>query len=608
MKGRHGIFITPQQHKDFLIQAIEDLSLQDLEKLTNFVNNLLPNNRQNDGLHDQPSPSFASSESESSKDQALILREAPQKRQAKPKVRVRKSSRRSQPESVQKRQKIDAAECAESKDEEVEQFQEFEDERLHSVQMIKQALQEAYSGLWFALVAGPYLELVDVETALEKRMEMLRNNKNITVSKLRELLGHGGGTKEELIRELSELYAEEANVSLHYSLDNPHTLMPCRLSVVPSESDRLKLTNNPDSFFSHFGELMQIWRSASNINVYSRDCCVALLWEREKEKCNSSAKVVDKLNHWFGEVKTHSPWAVRRRRGQLLLQYPEFAYQSVLRLDGIVLSVTTIQRLMESEPELKEMHTKLTMEYALVLGEPVDDAPRIADEEEDEFSLHTHGFVVHKGLAQEWLDDELCHLLVDVSTRGHVIFNNARVEDVNANDCKRLQFCIDNLMDDRVVEFRGCVSSTLRRMYPGHRANSMVTLRSEPGCADQKMHTDYPPTSNENLDIDTPLACIVAIEDETFLDVWPEAIRFDTTKQYFHKRIELNRGDVLIFRGDLVHAGASFNELNVRVHCYLDPVGVERNKFGDGSEVTHYVDHLENILSRGVKPGHFELV
>ena len=43
------------------------------------------------------------------------------------------------------------------------------------------------------------------------------------------------------------------------------------------------------------------------------------------------------------------------------------------------------------------------------------------------------------------------------------------------------------------------------------------------------------------------------------------------------KIINLERGDALIFRGDLIHAGSAYEMDNVRLHCYLDVPGTKRN-------------------------------
>jgi hypothetical protein len=88
-----------------------------------------------------------------------------------------------------------------------------------------------------------------------------------------------------------------------------------------------------------------------------------------------------------------------------------------------------------------------------------------------------------------------------------------------------------------------------------------------------------------------PLALlIVALADGTVFDVWHGAIRFDSSRVFKHLQIKLGRGDVLIFRGDLVHGGAAVGELdNVRIHAYLDVIGMERPKYSDGVEETHFM-------------------
>ncbi len=137
-------------------------------------------------------------------------------------------------------------------------------------------------------------------------------------------------------------------------------------------------------------------------------------------------------------------------------------------------------------------------------------------------------------------------------------------------------------------------------MFKKRRAQNWVVLRSEPGCQPQRSHTDYLPEDVYQLSDDgIPLACVVACMDETYFDVWPGAIRcFDTQpeKTFRHMRLKLNAGDMLVFRGDLVHGGAAFDKLNVRIHAYLDVRSVKRT-----NNATHYMDAQEgrdDILSR----------
>jgi hypothetical protein len=63
----------------------------------------------------------------------------------------------------------------------------------------------------------------------------------------------------------------------------------------------------------------------------------------------------------------------------------------------------------------------------------------------------------------------------------------------------------------------------------------------------------------------------------------------------------LNRGDLVLFRGDLVHAGAAMQRFNFRIHMFLDVVGVRRHKgvtyYMDGNAGHSYILPLQQQLS-----------
>lgn len=146
------------------------------------------------------------------------------------------------------------------------------------------------------------------------------------------------------------------------------------------------------------------------------------------------------------------------------------------------------------------------------------------------------------------------------------------------------------------------LNGMLLELCPSWIPNDMVILRSDPGCADQRSHTDYTwqdwrrrqlgqqqrqtkrlKSSNKVVaSDDTPLACVAAVMPNTYFDLWPGAIDcFDGVRDgrvFSHLRLVLNSGDLLIFRGDLVHAGAGFDSLNVAM-------GVHKTK-----DTTFYVD------------------
>ena len=79
---------------------------------------------------------------------------------------------------------------------------------------------------------------------------------------------------------------------------------------------------------------------------------------------------------------------------------------------------------------------------------------------------------------------------------------------------------------------------------------------------------------------------LLCVMPETYFDVWPRAFgkhirpfkRVKHREQFQHKRICLQPGELIVFRGDLVHAGAPFANFNVRVHIFLDHPHIPRRK------------------------------
>jgi len=83
--------------------------------------------------------------------------------------------------------------------------------------------------------------------------------------------------------------------------------------------------------------------------------------------------------------------------------------------------------------------------------------------------------------------------------------------------------------------------------------------------------------------------------DNTPLDVWPGSIGGGGAEKglFAHSQIRLNRGDALVFRGDLVHGGAAFDTFNARLHVYLD-----NNKGQREPNRTHLVKGQPHVLPR----------
>lgn len=207
-------------------------------------------------------------------------------------------------------------------------------------------------------------------------------------------------------------------------------------------------------------------------------------------------------------------------------------------------------------------------------------------------SLHTNGYVIHRGAIP--INNDL-HKSFDAMTSGQahlvpkVIFNNKK----RGGDKKRLQMPLTASNGTTLTKmFHKSFMTFAETNYPDLIPNDMVILTSRPGCQQQLPHCDYEPTYEfaTTSDAQVPLGCLVAVEPGTKLCVWPNSIRLSIlapellTKWLEEhgpidmKIIELRPGDVLVFRGDLIHAGAEYTQGNNRVHMYLDSPVVERQK------------------------------
>lgn len=154
------------------------------------------------------------------------------------------------------------------------------------------------------------------------------------------------------------------------------------------------------------------------------------------------------------------------------------------------------------------------------------------------------------------------------NTNTKIIFNNNR-----RNDKKRSQGAIQR---GQIPELFSAIVKLVKGLYPSLAPKSLVVLHSEPGCAAQKPHADYDPRDLIGLaDDKVPRGMLIAMDDGTSLDIWPGSymVSGNPIKKV---NISLSRGDVVVFRGDTVHAGAAYKKENTRVHVFLDNPNIYR--------------------------------
>lgn len=212
--------------------------------------------------------------------------------------------------------------------------------------------------------------------------------------------------------------------------------------------------------------------------------------------------------------------------------------------------------------------------------------------------LHTRGYIVVKKVFPNNITifREL-DKFADEDTE--IIFNTKKTNDKKRSQVTLTGCNVKVKMTNNTKSFVHNINMTLKNMFPDHTPSDMVVLRSDPGCKAQIAHQDYRtkdlwPIDEYIPDKEFPLGVVIALMDDTYFDVWPESIGFLNKKTKINpKRLKINKEDVVIFRGDLVHAGASFEEYNIRIHTYLDHPKIKRKQ-----NSTEFASKLECIVER----------
>jgi hypothetical protein len=196
--------------------------------------------------------------------------------------------------------------------------------------------------------------------------------------------------------------------------------------------------------------------------------------------------------------------------------------------------------------------------------------------------LDPDGFLVIPGLLNPTgvVLDELHDIIVK---RGRSIFNDLS----RSPGSKRLQTPSLNTqrISSELDTFITSMKTTANSRYPYLRFCDPVGLLSKPGCGEQPVHADYDVNDLRNLTHhQCPRGMLAALEDGTELVVYPGShwlwgAQTDEKKSDITTRrrvLHLNTGDVVFFRGDLLHSGSSYSQTNLRMHAYLDSDMVPR--------------------------------
>jgi hypothetical protein len=188
-------------------------------------------------------------------------------------------------------------------------------------------------------------------------------------------------------------------------------------------------------------------------------------------------------------------------------------------------------------------------------------------------SLHTDGYTILRKCIP--ITPALLDLANNKSAEAEAIFNDSPAN--RRNDAKRRQ--VDLSARHPAIQ---PIRAALQAAHPAHTIRDFVLLVSRPGCRRQAAHTDYVPTPEllRASDREMPLLFLLALEDNTTLEVWPQShliVQGHLGSAVRRQTVHLSEGDAILFRGDLVHAGSAYDSQNMRIHAYLDSIAVPRD-------------------------------
>eukprot|EP00834_Sanchytrium_tribonematis_P007619 NODE_717_length_4502_cov_0.079718.p3 type:complete len:328 gc:universal NODE_717_length_4502_cov_0.079718:3455-4438(+) len=101
-----------------------------------------------------------------------------------------------------------------------------------------------------------------------------------------------------------------------------------------------------------------------------------------------------------------------------------------------------------------------------------------------------------------------------------------------------------------------------------------VVLQSRPGGPEQMPHTDF--ISQEIFETTSlgrmQASILVGLMDSKIILYPGNFIYYNDCDRF---ELQFKKGDLVLFRGDLVHSGASYDEINYRLHAYLTDLKIE---------------------------------
>jgi len=215
-----------------------------------------------------------------------------------------------------------------------------------------------------------------------------------------------------------------------------------------------------------------------------------------------------------------------------------------------------------------------------------------SDIEEKGFTIYRSGVSVDSGTLNEMKRQ------INEKRDSSPIFNNA-----GRNDNKRIQCTVD--MNKNNLWFMDTLQSFVNQINPLLTCSPWVVIHSKSGCLRQQPHLDYILTDDLRKLLDTvekvPLLVLVALENNTYLDLWTQSPgivqeKWDMMSVAESTIVDLSAGDILVFRADMIHAGSAYSSENTRLHAYLDSPFLKRDPNRTWIVKQHGSDYFKSLI------------
>ena len=116
-----------------------------------------------------------------------------------------------------------------------------------------------------------------------------------------------------------------------------------------------------------------------------------------------------------------------------------------------------------------------------------------------------------------------------------------------------------------LLELERATRKLLTLLPGGYTAKKPTIIRSIAGCKQQAMHTDYEPYHSDfKAPATAPLGMLFPVSKTARLVLQEKAPASSRPRT-----VTIRRGEAIVFRGDQIHGGAAYSEVNYRVFSYI---------------------------------------